>query len=336
MRDHRLNYVAVGAFVLAMAAALIGVVSVMKGRTGATDPYYLVLDNVADVKYGTQVRYEGYPIGQVERIAPFAEGSLMRFRVDVGVRRGWRLPTDSLARVGSSSLLSAKTIDIRRGHSAATLKAGDAIPSAPPVDIFSVVTKVAGEFGDLSRGSLRPLLTDVGNLVRRFGGELETETMRLLQSLNRISGEIEGRAGAIATRLDSFSRRLDESGRHLREILSPQNAATVRQTLNDIHKTSRGFATTGQELNATLGQVNSLIGSVDRMVASNRGNVDRTLTDLRFALGTIAQRIDGIMHNIDGSSRNLNEFSRLIRQNPGLLLGGSPREQISPAGGLRN
>jgi phospholipid/cholesterol/gamma-HCH transport system substrate-binding protein len=37
------------------------------------------------------------------------------------------------------------------------------------------------------------------------------------------------------------------------------------------------------------------------------------------------------MSNLDGASRNMSEFSRLIRQNPGLLLGGSPREETSPA-----
>jgi phospholipid/cholesterol/gamma-HCH transport system substrate-binding protein len=37
------------------------------------------------------------------------------------------------------------------------------------------------------------------------------------------------------------------------------------------------------------------------------------------------------MANLDGASRNMNEFSRLIRQNPGLLLGGSPREETARA-----
>ena len=42
----------------------------------------------------------------------------------------------------------------------------------------------------------------------------------------------------------------------------------------------------------------------------------------------MAQNIDTINQNLDGASRNLNEFSRRIRNNPGLLLGGSPREEV--------
>ncbi len=38
-----------------------------------------------------------------------------------------------------------------------------------------------------------------------------------------------------------------------------------------------------------------------------------------------------IVHNLEGTTRNMNEFSRLIRQNPGLLLDGTPRQAVSPA-----
>ena len=48
--------------------------------------------------------------------------------------------------------------------------------------------------------------------------------------------------------------------------------------------------------------------------------------DLRYTLATISRTIDGITNNLEASSRNFAEFSRLIRQNPGLLIGGSPQE----------
>src|SRR5262245_52272878 len=128
MRIQNLNYAAVGGFVVAMLIACVATVSALTGRTGATDEYHLVLSNVADVKFGTQVRYEGFPIGQVERIVPVPVDNGMRFRLDVSIREGWRLPDDSLARVGSSSLLAAKTIDIASGKSATALKPGSEIP----------------------------------------------------------------------------------------------------------------------------------------------------------------------------------------------------------------
>jgi phospholipid/cholesterol/gamma-HCH transport system substrate-binding protein len=45
---------------------------------------------------------------------------------------------------------------------------------------------------------------------------------------------------------------------------------------------------------------------------------------MRHAVESIARHIDAINQNLEGASRNMYEFSRQLRQNPGLLLGGTP------------
>ena len=70
-------------------------VAVLTGRTGAVDHYYTVYDNVTGVKFGTQVIYEGYPIGQVEQVTPEARAGRMEFRVDFTIKKDWRIPEDS-------------------------------------------------------------------------------------------------------------------------------------------------------------------------------------------------------------------------------------------------
>jgi phospholipid/cholesterol/gamma-HCH transport system substrate-binding protein len=45
---------------------------------------------------------------------------------------------------------------------------------------------------------------------------------------------------------------------------------------------------------------------------------------MRFVMETLSRHIDTIAQNMEGTSRNMYEFSRHIRQNPGLLLGGTP------------
>ena len=66
MRHQGLNYAIVGTFVIAMLVAAVGAALMLGGGTGPRDHYSAVFDNVADVKFGTQVRYEGFPVGQVE------------------------------------------------------------------------------------------------------------------------------------------------------------------------------------------------------------------------------------------------------------------------------
>jgi phospholipid/cholesterol/gamma-HCH transport system substrate-binding protein len=129
MRKHNTNYVIVGLFIVAMVAGALASATLLAGRTGARDSYYTLLDNVADVAFGTQVRYDGYPIGQVDEIVPVAEGARMRFRVKVSIDRGWRIPADSVARIGSTSFLAAKTVDIQSGLAEAAIATGGEIPS---------------------------------------------------------------------------------------------------------------------------------------------------------------------------------------------------------------
>ena len=57
------------AFVLAMGAALLVWLAVLSGRTGATDPYFILYRNVMGLSVGTQVLYEGYPLGLIEEIS---------------------------------------------------------------------------------------------------------------------------------------------------------------------------------------------------------------------------------------------------------------------------
>ena len=333
MRHQRLNYVVVGVFTLAMLVAGIGSIIMLSGRAGETDAYHLVLDNVADVKFGTQVRYEGYPIGQVEQVVPFVDQGRMRFRVDVAIERGWRIAKDGIARIGSSSLLSAKTIDIARGTDAGaeTLAPGDEIASAPPIDVFTIVSGLAEEFGDLSRDGVKPLIADIGRMTRALGETFQADLSRLMGSLNVTAHAVEKRAETISSRMDSITAELDRSSRNLGRVMSDKNVKAVGRVVANVERTSKTFAATIAKLELTRQQVDKLIRDVDGIVQASRGAVDKSLTNLQYTLRSIARTIDSVMFNIDSSGRNMSEFTRMIRQNPGLLLGGGQREAISPA-----
>ena len=332
MRHQGLNYALVGAFVIAMLAAAVGSAVMLTGGAGAHDRYSVVFDNVADVKFGTQVRYEGFPVGQVEAIEPLAEDGTTRFHLDVSVREGWVIPEDSVARIQSSKFLGAKTVEITRGRSATALDPGARIPSAPAADMFAAMASVAGQVNELSRDSLKPLMAHLSDLVTNANRLLDDDVAPLLGSLNAVATDTRGRIPEITGELLSFTEELNVTLTSVQALLSERNVADVEQTVRNIETVSRDFVTMSQSVQGTLGQLDSIVSDLQGLVERNEGNVDAALDDTRYTLRSIAQNIDTINHNLAGTTRNMNEFSRLIRQNPGLLLGGSAPEEVSVDG----
>ncbi len=313
MYKQKINYVIIGIFVTAMLSAGVGSIALLAGRTGMVDRYFIVLDNVADVKFGTQVRYEGYPVGQVEGITPVVEGAGMKFRVEISIQLGWRVPSDSIARIGSSSFLAAKTIDIDSGDSQVAVALGERIASAPPSDILATITATAGEISELNRKNLTPLL----------------------ETLQSLAETVEGGAPRILDALVAFTETLNESIEPFQQILAQRNVDAVQRSILNMEETTGNLAAISRNLTETMVKVDNLAGNLDRLVENNKGNVDQSLKDIQYTLSTVSATVGSIVHNLEGTARNMNEFSRLIRQYPGLLLDGTPREAVSPARATR-
>ncbi|MEE8187968.1 MAG: MlaD family protein [Kiloniellales bacterium] len=309
MYSQKANYVLIGLFVIGMLVAMVVSLAMITGRTTSSETYFTLLDNVADVKYGTQVRYEGFPVGQVEEITPVAEGAGMRFRVKISVIEGWQIPSDSSAYIGATSFLAAKTIEIASGQSGEPLPVGGEIRGAPTTDMFAIMAETAKLVGELTKTSIKPLADNLNSLIDTVEGDVP-----------RISQE-----------LVTFSRRLNETLDPIQELLAAENIQAVERTIGNAEEASRTLADLGADLRQTLVTVDNMANNLDKIIEDNKGNIDQTLKDAQYTLRSVARSVDSIVYNLEGTARNMNEFSRLIRQNPGLLLDGTPRQEVSPA-----
>jgi phospholipid/cholesterol/gamma-HCH transport system substrate-binding protein len=343
MRSTRINYVAVGLFVLVVVAGFLTALALLTGRTGASDRYHTVYDNVAGIAFGTKVLFEGYPVGQVERIEPVTTDGDVRFRVEFSVQEGFPIPRDSEAVIASSGLLAGSSIEIRQGQAAQTLEPGAQVAAGASADVFAAVSSVAGEINSLNREGLMPLMDKLNTYVEVFGDTLTERTPRLLDDLESVSGALAGTAPDVTGNLESFTARLNDgvaspdnlerirrtldhieaASRNLNEgVLGPENRAEVDAALANVRAFSDEFVQLASELRRSQQRVDSLIATLDETISENRENVDQSVADLRYTLEVVSQHIDAISYNLEGTSRNMHEFARDIRRNPGLLLGG--------------
>ena len=324
MKSRKINYVIVGGFVLAMLAALTFSMAMLSGHSGDTEDYYVVYDNVSGVGFGTKVLFEGYHVGQVENITPVIEDGALHFRVDMSIIEGWHIPSDSVARKESGGLLSAVTIAISAGDNPEAIEVGEQIDSGVSTSLFDVVSQVASDAGDVTRTGLKPLLENINKQVALLGVMLEDDIPTLLNQLSTTASVAAERAPVILANLESFIESLNATSAKVDEILNARNVSLVNSSLENIEEGTGNFVAIAGDLQATSTNIDSMINAINEVVSGNKDNLDKTLVDLRYSMESVARHVDAISRNLEGSSRHMYEFSRQIRLNPGLLLGGKP------------
>lgn len=313
MRDSRTNYIAVGAFVLTMLVALVVSVALLTGKTGSSDFYTTQLPNVTGIKYGSKVTYEGFVVGQVEDIQGLQRDNRTWFRVTMGVRQGWAVPEGSIARITAPGILAAPTLDIKGGASDRLLPPGSDIPGAAAANIFATMNAMAGEVSKLNDQGLLPLLATLNTQVEALGVILQKQAPELLANLVAISTDLAAKAPRITTDVQKITGTLST------KVLSDDNAAAISRSLVNTAELTAGLVETRKKLD-------NVVATID----NNKGNIDQSMKDLRHTLAALARNIDSIAYNLEGTSRNVHEFSRQIRDNPGVLIGGTKGSEDGP------
>ena len=319
MRSSKINYLLVGVFVIGMVVAVVVSVALLTGRTGATDQYYSHYANVTGVKFGTQVVYEGYPIGQVEKVTPEEKDGRMRFRVDFGVLENWRIPADSVVEIAAPGLLAAVTLSIHAGKDRQSLKPGSEVKSRERSDIFAVVSSVASDFGELTETNVKPLLANVNRAVETINRIIEKEGENLFRDARKVTTDLAGVVAVMAEKvpvitkdIEAFIGKMNKTGDEFAQLMTPANREKLEAAVANLGQASS--------------QMNAILKDVQELMKKDNGDVRKTVAETRYIVESVSRHIDSINQNMDGAARNMYEFTRQIRQNPGLLLGSQAPE----------
>jgi phospholipid/cholesterol/gamma-HCH transport system substrate-binding protein len=316
MRSSKINYLLVGAFVLGMIAAVIVAIAMLTGRTGAVDRYHAIYSNVTGIKFGSQVIYEGYPIGQVESLKPEARDGGMVFRIDFSVLQGWRIPEDSQVEISAPGLLAAKTLTIHAGVSKTALKPGSAVTTLDAPDVFGAMSSLAAQLSSLVDKEVKPLLQNVSFAVNDINKFLVGDGTTLVNDASALIKDVAQRLPRIANDIESFTSNLNTSSQEVARLASPKNRKQVEDILDHMEAAAIKF-------NNVLSATKQVVGDFNKLIADPKGDIDAIAAETRYVIQSVSRHIDSINQNMEGAARNMNEFSRQIRANPGLLLSGA-------------
>jgi len=328
MKRDNVNYLLVGSFVIFTIGAFFVLMYYVTGSTGPADRYVVKYKNVAGLKFGTGVFYEGYHVGQIEKITPEAASTGMQYVLTVSIKRGWEIPEDSVAQVVASGLISAVQIQIKEGSSSNSIAPGGEIPGREQQDLFAVLSEAAGQFKSLSEDGVMPVLTNLNDRINEVSDEIiafrREQLGPLVTTFNqRLNTDLIGDAQALVAKLDS-------SAKGLQKILGTKNQAQIEQFLVHVDEIALNLndlitriESTRQQMGETLVSIENLASNNDEAIANAVSNANLSMLEMREALRTINEHLGTIMYNVEGSSRNLNEFSQAVRDNPARLLRGT-------------
>jgi phospholipid/cholesterol/gamma-HCH transport system substrate-binding protein len=277
-----------------------------------------VYGNVSGLKFGTQVLFEGYPVGQVERIEPMQDGAKTTFKVELSIARGWKIPSDSVARPVASGVLAPLTVAIRAGQSPKLLAPGDVIPPSPGQDLLSTISGAAGNLDQITEAGLLPLLDNLNRQVSLLGDILQHEVRPTVQELHAITSETAKRWPDLARRADEASVHLAQTSARIDAMLSPERLGALDRVIANADHASASLRSASER--------------VDGLVKSGGDDLLAGIEDFRYVMATLSRYAEPIGQDASLSARDLRDFARQIRANPGVLLrsGVPPEDDIVP------
>lgn len=287
-----------GLFVIGGLFSIITMFFVVKGQLNKQDEYHSYFNNVAGLRAGASVVYEGYIIGTVNEITPEQTTSGMTFRVDIGVKEGWAIPSDSNAEIAALSLLSAQSIQIVAG-SATPLQPGDLIPSRPATNLMADLGRTADQFAKIASQSLVPLLATVDGLLKE-------EARDALSGLTELSKSVGDGVPALLDSANRTASNLEEASENVAKLAGQDTRDVVTNMLGDMAEASGNV----NEASKTIRTASADAGELVSAVAQNAEQ--SWLLDIANTLQRIdnsAATLEDISQSALASARNIEDFT---------------------------
>ncbi len=312
--ETRAHFVAVGTFVLAVIfLAFVAVLWLGRAEFGQRAKQYYIFfrGSVAGLNKGSQVQYNGIPVGRVVaiRVDP---GNLEQIEVTVEIDTSIvDIKSDARAFLDANILNGIATIQIRGG----TREASDLLPE--PGHRYPVIKAGRSELEEV-KASLPELVAD----LREAAHSLNT----LLNENNRqaVSDTLEN--------IRTITGALVEPSKEVSEVVDNANKA-----LADLRSFFRDVDQSYTEKGGLKDQLSQTLGDADRL-AKNLNDAGRQLQQLiqenrpgirNFTQSTLTQ-IGDVVTDLQRFVTGITRFVSEIERNPPKLLFGDRREGYRP------
>ena len=277
--------------------------------------YYAVYDQVSGIQAASPIMLKGVKVGTVTGIS-FDPRRSDNVVLQFTIKRQYRIPTDSEAKIFSDGFMGGKAIEIVYGKASEYLEKGDTLRSVRGLDLMDM----AGSELEFFKQKISQVTADLSRTLNNLNLLMESNT----QSINGTLRHLDAMTGDLADLLDAEKQNLELAVENLTtfaEMLG-ENAPRVDSMMGNLNRITTDLADAGfaRELSDAVGEVNALLGRIQE----GEGTVGRLLND------------EALYESLTRASDNLASLLADLEQYPGRyvhfsLFGRSPEKMQAKA-----
>lgn len=304
--DSKVNYIAVGLFVLALGTAFIaGILRISTGGIGEEYDLYVVYmtESVSGLSKDGPVKYRGVDVGKVAELALDPKNP-ERVRVLLKIERGTPIKEDTVATLETQGLTGIANISLVGGHR-----------TSPPLRVrkgetYPVIESKPSRLAELGK-TLSELLTALTGTANRLNallnGTNQEAIAKTLAHLETVAGALAGQSQNLSTAAGDFSATMHnvrQASSHLPTLVVrlEQSAVAMERMANDI-------AAAGANLN--------------QAIAVNGQRIDRFTSETLPEAGILVS-------DLHEAAENLRHLSQQLESDPSVLFYGLPQPPPGP------
>ncbi len=148
------------------------------------------------------------------------------------------------------------------------------------------------------------------------------EAVDIMELVDSIALELNQFIPQSTKNINNLISKLNYSANKISYLLNDENTQHISNLFKHADSASKSLSELATGFTRINNQLDSILTRTDLILNDNSEDIRYTVIELKKSIDVISGRIESVMYNLDASSQNMNEFTRELRNNPGVLLGG--------------
>lgn len=254
-------------------------------------------ESLSGLEQGAVVKFNGVPIGKVEKIS-YSPSDLSRVHVEFKIQEDFPMKVDMVATSGSMGITGLKYVEITGGsNESELLKPGSEIPTR-----ISTISSITGK--------AESIVAKIELLLNHLNQISNPDSLRsiktILDNVADITYNVKGFVKESAPQINGIAS-------------SSQNILTkIDNIASDVKLLTGSFSSTisAKRINSTLNEIDSTVISLKNLSIDLSLMIRQSRED--FIVG---------MENIREATENANQLTKILAENPSLLLRGESQKR---------